>query len=164
MHTGPKLKVVYKLSGSPDAEHRTVRCSPDLNSESSAKRSGHRTHTTGHSKLRSMLGVWCLTLTEPGCLHTGRTDTASGASRPASGECFLVRNTPTTSPKFSTSAIENIHFIFSKAPNPEEPILSLPFKLHLLLKVCQHHKVCTNKCTCVSIFTIIFFEGVKLAH
>jgi len=60
--------------------------------------------------------------------------------------------------KFPTGAIENIHFIFSK------PILSLLFKLYLLLKVCQHHKVCTNMCMCVSIFTNIFFEGVKLAH
>jgi hypothetical protein len=75
--------------------------------------------------------------------------------------------------KFPTGAIENMHFIFSKsvefrlassAGGREEPILSLSFKLHLLLKVCQHYNVYTNKCTCVSIFTNIFFEGVKLAH
>jgi len=52
--------------------------------------------------------------------------------------------------KFPTSAIENMHFLFSKsaesylaslAGGREEPILSLPFKLHLLLKACQHHNV-----------------------
>jgi len=75
--------------------------------------------------------------------------------------------------KLSTGAIENMHFIFSKALNPalqawregeRNPNPSLPFTLHLLLKVCPHHQVCINKCKCVSIFTIIFFEGVKLAH
>jgi len=51
--------------------------------------------------------------------------------------------------KLSIGAIENMYFIFSKALNPasqaqrerEEPILSLPFNLNLLLKVCQHHNV-----------------------
>ena len=47
--------------------------------------------------------------------------------------------------KLPTGAIENMHFIFSKSVESrlasstgggEEPILSLPFKLHLLLKVC----------------------------
>jgi hypothetical protein len=53
----------------------------------------------------------------------------------------------------------------SSAGGREEPIPSLLLKLHLLIKVCQHHNVCTKRaCTCVSIFTIIFFEGVKLAH
>jgi len=62
----------------------------------------------------------------------------------ASGECYF-QNT-------SIGVIE-------RNLNP-----SLPFNLHLLLKVCQHHQVCTNECTCVSIFTIIFFEEVKLAY
>ena len=84
--------------------------------------------------------------------------------KPASGECFLSEKLSRDFSKLPTDAIENMHFIFSKSAESEEPILSLPFKLHLLLKVCQHHKVCTNKCTYVSIFTIIFFEGVKLAH
>ena len=53
--------------------------------------------------------------------------------------------------------IENKRFIFSKAPNPasqarsegeRNPNPSLPFKLNLLLKVCQHHHVLP---TCASV-------------
>ena len=63
--------------------------------------------------------------------------------------------------KLSTGVIENMHFIFSKVPNPNPSLL---FNLYLLLKVCQHHQVYTTMYKCVSIFTIIFFEGVKLSH
>jgi hypothetical protein len=70
--------------------------------------------------------------------------------KPASGECFLSEKHSRDFSKFPTGAIENMHFIFSKsaesrlassAGGREEPILSLTFKLHLLLKVCQHHNV-----------------------
>ena len=74
---------------------------------------GHWTQTTGRSSLRPMPGVRCLTLPEPGSLHTGRSDTASGASEPASGEEHSRDFSKT-----HTDAIENMHFIFSKAPNP----------------------------------------------
>ena len=169
----------------PDAEQvgtGCVRCTPVLNTERSATRAGHRTlqaasgahrtqtqralqnaqgtgHTTGRSKLRPVPIVRCLTLTEPGCLLTGRIGTVSGASRPASYECSSARNTPATSPNFPTGAIENMHFIFlksaesrlaSSAGGREEPILSLPFKLHLLLNVC------TNKCARVLAFSQTF--------
>ena len=131
MHIGLKLREVCKLARSPDAEHRTVRCSPDLDPGSNAKRAD-----TGLRTLDTPACVRCLTLAELGSLHTGRTDTASGASGPTSGEHSRDFS------KFPTGAIENIHFIFSKstesrlassAGRREEPILSLPFKLYLLL-------------------------------
>ena len=52
----------------------------------------------------------------------------------------------------------------SSAGGREEPKPLSTLQLHLFLKVCQHHQVCTNMCKCVSVFTTIFFEGVKLAH
>ena len=109
------------------------------------KTPAHQTLTTGRSKLRPVPIVRCLTLTESGSLHTGRSDTASGASEPASGECFLSEKHYRDFSKIPIGAIENMHFIFSKsaeslvaslAGGREEPILSLLFKLHLLLKVC----------------------------
>jgi len=115
---GLKLREVSKFSGSPDAEHRTVRCSPDLYPEMFVKSHGHRTQNTGRSNLRLVPGVWCLNLAEPGSLYTGRTGTASGASRPAFGECFLSDKHSRDFSKFPTNAIENIHLIFSKEPTP----------------------------------------------
>ena len=82
--------------------------------------------------------------------------------KPTSGECFLSEKHSRDFSKIPTGAIENMHFIFSKsvecrlassAGGREEPILSLLFKLHLLLKVCQHHNVCTNKCARVLAFS-----------
>ena len=100
--------------------------------------------------------------------------------RPASGEYFSSEKHFHDFSKLFIGAIENMHFIFSKAPNQlcvyqhvqvikrglgeRNPNPSLSFNLHLLLKVCQHHYVCTNMCKCVSIFINIFFEGVKSAH
>jgi len=90
----------------PDAEQVgtvRVRCTPVLNIERSAKCAGHWTHTSGRSKLRLVLtGLKLRELYKmmPGCLHTGRTGTASGASRLASCECFSARNTPVTTPNF----------------------------------------------------------------
>ena len=95
-----KLREVCKYSGSPDAEHRTVRCSSDLYPERFAKPRGHRTQNTGRFNLRPVPSVWCLTLAEPGSLYTGRTGTASDASGPASDECFSAKNTPAASPNF----------------------------------------------------------------
>jgi hypothetical protein len=100
IHTGLKLREVCKYSGSPDAEHRTVRCSLDSYPERFAKPRGHLSQNTARSNLRPVPGVQCSTLAEPGSLYTGRTGTTSGAFGPASGECFLARNIPATSPNF----------------------------------------------------------------
>ena len=148
---------VPQTCGSPDASHRTHPERPVLTGpmrREGCKTPAHRTRTTGRSSQRPVPIVRCLTLAGPGSLHTGRTDTASGASKPASGECSSARNTPATYPKTSHRRNRKYALYFLK----KHRILSLPFKLHLLLKVCQHHKVCTNKCTCVSIFTNIFLR------
>jgi len=156
VHNGLKHREVCKTRRPPDAPS-CVRCSPDRNSESSAKRSGHRTHTTRRSKLRPVPSVRCLALTEPGCLHTGRTCTASGASVLASGDPRLLRKSHRRNRK-------NMHFIFSKsiesrlassAGGREEPILSLPFKLHLLLK-CANTTKCKPTCARVLAFSQSF--------
>jgi len=73
--------------------------------------------------------------------------------RPTFSECFFCEKHSHDFSKLFTSTIENMYFIFSKALNPvsqarrkeeRNPNPSLPFKLHLILKVCQHHHVCTN--------------------
>jgi len=138
------------LSTGPSGAHRTVRCSPDLNLGSIAKRVDTGLRTPGAPTY-----VRCLTLAEPDSLHTGRTGTASGASGLASGECFSARKHSRDFSKFPTGAIENMHFIFSVGGR-EEPILSLPFNLHLLLKMCQHHKVCKPTCVRVLAFSQTF--------
>ena len=140
MHTGLKRREVRKTRRAPDAEHWTVWCSPDLNPKSNAKWTSHRTRTTGRTSLRSVPIVRCLTLAGPDTNYTGRTESA-----------FPVPQKPARDfSKRPTSAIENMHFIFSEsvesrqaceAGGREEPIFSLPFKLHLLPKVCQHHNV-----------------------
>ena len=77
---------------------------------------------------------------------------------------FLSKKHSRDFSKFPTGAKENMHFIFSKSAESrlassvggrEEPILSLLFKLHLL-KVYQHHNVCTNKCARVLAFSQTF--------
>jgi len=87
----------------------SVRCSPDSCAEKVAKPPAHQTLSTGLSPVRPV--------------HSTTPDTTPDAKghhpvppRRASGE----RNTPATSPKILTDAIENIHLIFSKAPNPAE--------------------------------------------
>ena len=80
VHTGLKRREVRKTHRAPDAEHRTVRCSSDLNPGSTAKRTSHLTRTTGRTSLRPVPVVRCLTLAGPGTDYTGRTDSASGAS------------------------------------------------------------------------------------
>ena len=71
--------------------------------------------------LRPVQGVRCALLP---LIRLNNTPDSKG-QRPvplhtASGECFSVRNTPASSLKFPTDALENIHLIFSKAPNPTE--------------------------------------------
>jgi len=130
----------------PDAEQvgtGRVRCTPVLNIERSAKRAGHRTHTTGRSKLRPVLTVLKLrelykTLRSPDSHH--RTlQTESGALCPVpypSWARHCLHRTLTLSVRCSrsqrpvsekhsrdfskvpTGAIENMLFIFSEAPNP----------------------------------------------
>ena len=124
-----------------------VRCSPDLNSKSSAKCSGHRTHTTGRSKLCPVPSVWCLTLTEPGCLHTGHTGTASGASGLASGARDFS--------KIPTSAIENMHFIFSKSEGERNPSSLYPSNSTSFSK-CANTTMCKPTCACVLAFSQSF--------
>ena len=55
LHTGLKCREVRKTCGAPDAEHRTVRCSPDLNP-------GRKTNTphTGHVPPDAQACVQCL--------------------------------------------------------------------------------------------------------
>ena len=75
---GLKLREVCKLSGSPDAEHRTVRCSPDSNPERFAKCPVHQTLSTGLTPVRLVhtassgqvhrtlkTSVWCLRAVHP---------------------------------------------------------------------------------------------------
>ena len=93
---------------------------------------------------RPVTSVRCLTLTGAGTDSTPNAQAQRPVPlRPASSEKHSHDFY-----KLSTSAIESMHYIFSKAPNPTKlernPNPSLPFKLHLLLKVCQHHHVCTT--------------------
>ena len=129
MHTGLKLREVCRNTGSPDAEHRTIRCSPDLNSESSAKRTSHRTRTTGRTGFASDA---CRPVPYPSwarqCLHrTLRLSVrCSRSQRPVSvpqRETLprLLQNSHRRNRKYA------LHFL--KSANT---ILSLPFKLHLL--------------------------------
>ena len=147
MHTGPKLRKVYKLAGSLDAEHRTVQCSPDLYPERFAKRAN-----TGRSSLRPVPGVRCLTLAEPGSLHTGRTSTASGASGPASEKHSRDFS------KFPTGAIEKyaLHFL-KKAPNqrPRNPSSLYPSNSTSFSK-CANTTKCKPTCACVLAFSQSF--------
>jgi hypothetical protein len=71
----------------------SVRCSPDSCAERVAKPPAHRTLSTGLSPVRPV--------------HSAAPDSTPDAKgqrpvppRRASGECFLLRNTPATSPKF----------------------------------------------------------------
>ena len=139
----------------------SVRCSPDSCAERVARPPAHRTLSTE------------LTLVRP--VHSATPDSTPDAKgqrsvplRIASGECFSVRNTPVTSQKFPTGAIENMHLIFSKAPNPAELEREKPTPLSTLetpspLQMCEHHQVYTTMCMCVSIFTNIFPKGVSLS-
>ena len=77
-------------------------------------------------------------------------------SQTASGECFLVRNTPAASPKFSSATIENMHFIFSKASSPAEreelKPLSTSFNPTSFLKCANTATMCVPSCACVLAF------------
>ena len=147
--------------GSPDSHHWTLPECLVLSVKNPRKHAEVPDAQTGFDP-RPVLSVRCSTLTSPYWQHTRRAGSVSGAcGQSVRWEFFSEKHSGDFS-KLSTGAIENMHFIFSK--RREEPKPPLPFTLYLLLKVCQHHHVCTNVCTCVSIFTIIFFEGVKLAH
>ena len=130
---GLKRIEVGKMHMAPDTEYQTVRCSPDSN----PRRKANRPHTglvpsdtqVGIS-LRPVPSVRCLSLAELGTDYTGRTDSVSGALVASVRWVFLSEKHSHDFSNFPNSTIENMHFI-----------LSLPFKLHLLLKVCQHHNV-----------------------
>ena len=88
----------------------SVPCSPDSCAERVAKTHAHRTLSTGLTPVRPV--------------HYATPDNTPDAKgqrpvppRSASGECFSDRDFS----KFPTSAIENIHLIFSKAPNVPTP-------------------------------------------
>ena len=143
MHTGLKHREVCKTRRAPDAEHRTVRCSPNLNPGSNAKRTSHRARTTGRISLRPVPVVRCLTLARPSTDYIGRTDSASDFSK-FSHRC---------NGKYA------LHFLKKCRIPSNYPLSTLqtpPFKLHLLLKECQHHKVCINKCAHVLAFSQSF--------
>jgi len=133
VHTGLKHREVYKTRRSSDAKHRTVRCSPVLKPREHCKMdltpdTYHRTHRPASGAYRPVpypsMAKQCLHRTLRLSVRCSRRQHPVSDSRDLS--------------KVPTGTIENMHFIFSKSA---EPILSLPFKLHLLLKVCQHHKV-----------------------
>jgi len=96
----------------------SVRCSPDP----CAERVGKRPHT-GRAPPDAQASVRCLS---SGALpYLGQALSAPDAQtqrpvlqKPASGECFLSEKHSRDFSKISTGAIEKMHFIFSKAPNP----------------------------------------------
>ena len=169
---GLKLREVSKFLVSADAEHRTVRCSLDLNpAERFVKPHGHQTQNIGRSNLRPVPGVRCLTLAEVGSLYTRRTDTTFGASGPASGECFLSEKHSRDFSKFSTGAIENIHLIFSKAcvltPTSVHHTPLNPRNSSSFVKCANTKKCPPPKCMCVSFshwrnrkYTLNFLKGM----
>jgi len=110
--TGLKLREVYKLAGSPDAEHRTVRCSPVSYPESIAKAQNTGLKTpdapTGFN-LRLVPSVWCLTLAEPDTAYT--PDAQTHCSVPL-GQCPVSVSRDFSN--FPIGIIEKLHFIFSK--------------------------------------------------
>ena len=143
MHTGLKRRELRKLAGSPDASHRTHPERPvltGLTPREGCKMPAHRTLTTGRTGLRPVPIVRCLTLAGPGSLHTGRSDTASGASEPASGECFLSEK---HSRDFSKNSHRRnrkyaLHFL-EKRPDPSS----------LYLSNSTSFSKCANTTTCV---------------
>jgi len=153
----------YKYARSPDPHHRTHPERPVLSIRVTLK-SQAAPDTPTVFNLRPVLNPNRASHRQ----HTGRPGYAPVAhgQRP-------VRETLPRLLQISHRAIENMYIIFSKAPNSasqarrereKNPNPSLPFNLHLLLKMCPHHQVYTMMCKCVSTFTLIFFEGVKLAH
>jgi hypothetical protein len=91
--------------------------------------------------------------------------------KPAFVAQFSVQTRSAISPLLSSfGAMENRHFNSLKMPesrltssvggreNPKH--LSTP-QTPLPSQMCQHQQVFTTMCTCVSIFTIIFFEGIN---
>jgi len=152
-----------KLAGSPDASHRMHPKRPvltglklrELYKTDLTPDTDHRTHRPASGACRPVPVVRCLTLAGPGTVCTGRSDAASGAQKPASGECFLSEKHSHDFSKFPNGAIEKMHRThpLSTLQTPP-PSQSMPTPQSVYQQVC----------TCVSIFTNIFFEGVKLAH
>jgi len=192
VHTGPVRREVVKCVGSPDSHHRTRPECPVPYSENTANAQGHRTHTTGRSlsircslseapaenrqrrtRQQSLANVRCLAsgASFTSAKNQERTEHAgavSGASKVSVRWVFfhprLLQTFHRRNRKYVFYFLKNAESRLASSTGGRNPNPSLPFKLHLLLKVCQHHYVCTNMCKCVSIFTIIFFKGVKLAH
>ena len=132
----PACQILTVTCTPPDAlqvHTGRVRCTPDSCAESLSNSRPHRTLGTGRSgahRTRAQRGLQKpLTpdanhRTLPECV---RCSTLAGSSTPdseASVRCLHTQrpvsvsqreNTPATSPKKSTSAIENFHFIFSQA-------------------------------------------------
>ena len=163
VHIGSVPREVVFHAGSPDANHRMCPLSTRLLLREHCTRAGAPDAETT-SGPRPILSVRCSAFT---CqtLTTHRTCRLSvrcpRSERRVS--VFSEKHSGDFS-KLSIGAIENMHFIFSKALNPTNQNPSLLYKLHLLFKMYQHYHVCTNMCKCVSIFINIFFEGVKLTH
>ena len=119
-------RTLYYVTPDPCAEsstnsqgHRTratgrtlsVRCSPDSCAERVAKPPAHRTLSTGLTLVRPVHSAHLRhRLTPHRTLWT--------SVRCCQHQRPVARNTPATSPKFPTGAIENMHLIFSKASNP----------------------------------------------
>ena len=141
------------LTGLKPREHCKTDLTPDTY---------HRTHRPASGACRPVpYPSWARH-----CLHRTlrRSVRCSRSQRPVS--VFSARNTPVTSPNFPTGAIEDMHFIFSRdfifslRTHPLSTLQTPPPSQSVPTPQSVYQQVCT----CVSIFTIIFFEGVKLSH
>ena len=123
-----------KCARTPDAHHRTHPERPVLSVRNTRRSQAAPDAPTGFN-LCPVPSVRCLTLTRP------RTDSTPDAQpqRPMPPQSSSG-DTPATSPNFPP-AQQKICISFSQKHQREEPKPSLPFKLHRLLKVCQHHNV-----------------------
>ena len=110
VHTGPVRTELCKLTGSPDASHQTHpkrSVLPGL-----MRREGRQTARTPDAEHRTHSGAPCALYTPAPQTNTtpDPLDQRPVLPTPASGDFS----------KFPTGVIENIHLIFSKAPNPAE--------------------------------------------
>ena len=138
VHTRLVRRELRKLARSPDASHRMHPERPVLTGlmrREGSKTPSHRTLGTGLTPVRPV--------------HSATPDSTPDTKghrpvppRRACGECFLLRNTPATSPNFPP------------APNPHS---SQPSELHLLSK-CANTTKCTPPCASVLAFSQIFTQ------
>jgi len=97
---GPLPREKYKRARALDVHHRTHPERPVLSVRNTCRNPIAPDAPIGLNP-HPVPGVRCLTLTEPGTDSTPKTQAQRPVPpRPASGECFSARNSPTTSPNF----------------------------------------------------------------